>query len=105
MSDNDGFGISNDSSVEDTTKLEPPKQYKVILHNDDYTPMEFVIELLIEIFSKSELQATEIMLNVHHRGQGICGIYPYEIAESKLIKIHERAKEREVPLRATMEKE
>ncbi len=105
MSDSDGFGFSDDTSIKDTTKLEPPKQYKVILHNDDYTPMEFVIEILVEIFSKNESQATEIMLNVHHKGQGVCGIYPFEIAESKMVKIHERANQLEYPLRATMEKE
>jgi ATP-dependent Clp protease adaptor protein ClpS len=105
MADNNEFELLDNTSIKDSIELEPPGQYRIILHNDDYTPMEFVIEILIEIFSKNETQAAEIMLNVHRLGQGICGVFPYEIAESKLIRTHNKAKQMGFPLLATMEKD
>jgi len=82
---------------------EPP-MYRVLLHNDDYTTMEFVVELLMYIFNKSIEEATQIMLNVHRNGKGVCGIYTYEVAETKVEMVHELAKERGFPLKSTMEK-
>ncbi|MBU2647449.1 MAG: ATP-dependent Clp protease adapter ClpS [bacterium] len=91
--------------TEDKQKIELPKKYKVILHNDDYTPMEFVVEILIEIFHKDELTATNIMLNVHNLGRGVCGVYTYEIAETKIARVADLAQQYEYPLKASMEAE
>jgi ATP-dependent Clp protease adaptor protein ClpS len=82
-----------------------PPMYRVILHNDDYTTMEFVIEVLMNVFGKSLEKATEIMLNVHRQGKGICGVYTYEIAETKVTTVHRLSRERGFPLKSTMEKE
>ena len=98
-------GNSNQLDTEDEQKIELPKKYKVILHNDDYTPMEFVVEILIDVFKKDELTATNIMLNVHNQGQGVCGIYTYEIAETKVARVMDLAQQHEYPLRASMEAE
>jgi len=95
----------NQLDAEDTQKIELPRKYKVILHNDDYTPMEFVVRILIEVFKKDELTATNIMLNVHNQGHGICGVYTYEIAETKVARVLNLAQQHEYPLKATMEAE
>lgn len=84
--------------------LEPP-HYKVILLNDHYTTMDFVVEILMDIFDKPFEEATRIMLNIHHKGKDICGIYPKEIAETKVHQVHERAQASGFPLKAGMEKE
>ncbi len=83
---------------------EPP-MYKVLLLNDDYTTMEFVVEVLIFVFNKSTEEAVNIMLNVHRKGIGMCGIYIYEVAESKVGKVRALAQENNFPLKCTMEKE
>lgn len=98
-------GSINQIDTEDEQKIELPKKYKVILHNDDYTPMEFVVEILIDVFRKDELTATNIMLNVHNQGHGVCGIYTYEIAETKVTRVMDLAQQHEYPLRASMEAE
>lgn len=82
-----------------------PPMYKVLLHNDDYTTMEFVVDVLVKIFGKSLEKATEIMLNVHRKGRGLCGIYTREIAETKVDTVHKLAREHGYPLKSTMEKE
>ena len=84
-----------------TTKR--PQLFKVVLHNDDYTTMEFVIEVLEKIFKKSPAEAFRIMMHVHTRGHGMCGAYPYEVAETKVGLVHDRAREQGYPLRASME--
>jgi ATP-dependent Clp protease adaptor protein ClpS len=84
-------------------KLEKPKQYKVLLHNDDYTTMEFVVMCLMSIFHHAEPDAVQIMLHVHHHGVGVAGIFSYEIAETKAAKVTELARQHEYPLRATVE--
>jgi len=93
--------VSSDSDF----KSEHPPMYKVILHNDDYTTMDFVVEILMTVFSKSFEIATQIMLNVHEQGKGICGIYTRDVAETKVNRVHILAREREFPLKSTMEKE
>lgn len=88
----------------DTVKKErrtPP--YRVLLMNDDYTPMDFVVDVLIDIFGKSEEEAVNIMMRVHVEGSGLAGVYPFEIAETKVEEVHERASNEGHPLRATME--
>ena len=85
-------------------ELQEPELYKVIMWNDDYTTMEFVVEVLSEIFHKSYEEAVQIMLNIHEKGKGVCGTYTYEIAETKVHQTLKRARAQEFPLRVTMEK-
>lgn len=86
-------------------KVQLPKKYKVLLHNDDYTTMEFVIFILQTIFHKSENEAEKVMLEVHKKGVGICGVYTHEIAESKAKKVEKLAREYSHPLLCTIEPE
>jgi ATP-dependent Clp protease adaptor protein ClpS len=91
--------------TEDIVETKEPPRYKVLLHNDDYTTMEFVILILENIFQKSRQDATRIMLNVHNDGVGIAGIYTREICETKIAIVHQLAKKNQYPLRCSMEKE
>ncbi len=97
----------NDSGTQTTTKdrikTEQPKQFKVLLLNDDYTPMDFVVSILESIFQKSPAEAVKIMLAVHHQGAGVCGIYPKQIAETKIYQVHEQARAHGHPLKSSME--
>ena len=86
-------------------KVEQPPLYKVLLHNDDYTTMEFVVMILESVFSKPPAEAYRIMMQVHCNGHGICGVYSYEVAETKVALVHEQAREHGFPLRASMEEE
>lgn len=86
-------------------KTRKPGMYKVLLLNDDYTPMEFVVHILERFFNKNRQEATDIMLHVHRRGVGICGIFTYEIAETKMAQVMDFARANEQPLQCTMEKE
>lgn len=85
-------------------KLKRPPMYKVLLLNDDYTPMDFVVQILQEIFSMTEEKATQIMLHVHTRGVGVCGIFTRDIAETKVALVNQAARESQHPLKCTMEK-
>lgn len=91
--------------VEKKTKLEKPKLFKVVLHNDDFTTMEFVVFVLQYVFSRTEPEAFTIMLKVHNEGIGIAGVYPYEIANMKANKAMNLAKAREYPLLCSIEEE
>ncbi|MRI83389.1 MAG: ATP-dependent Clp protease adapter ClpS [Nitratiruptor sp.] len=91
--------------TKELVKLDEPKRYKVFLLNDDYTTMDFVVEILMDVFHKSYAEAVDIMLTVHKRGKGLCGVYTYEIAETKVEEVHRRARANEFPLKATMEEE
>ncbi|MGI2079818.1 ATP-dependent Clp protease adapter ClpS [Shewanella putrefaciens] len=86
------------------SELMPPSMYKVILNNDDYTPMDFVIEVLQIFFRKNEQEATDIMLTIHHQGKGICGIFPFGIAETKVIQVNQFARQNQHPLLCSLEK-
>ena len=86
------------------TKVKEPPLYKVLLHNDDYTSMEFVVLLLEKVFNKSTPEATRIMLNVHQQGIGVAGVYHKEIAETKVAIVHDLAQKNEYPLRCSMER-
>jgi len=86
-------------------KITDPPMYKVLLHNDDYTPKAFVVEILTAIFNKPIEEATRLMWQVHRNGVGMCGIYPHELAETKINIVTKAARENGFPLKATMEKE
>jgi ATP-dependent Clp protease adaptor protein ClpS len=107
--DDDGGGPGNRPGVGTVVKTRPktkkPSMYRVLLLNDDYTPMEFVVHVLERFFNKSREAATEIMLHVHHRGVGVCGVYSYEVAETKVTQTVEFARRHQHPLQCTMEKE
>jgi len=85
--------------------LEEPKMFKVLLHNDDYTSMDFVIDVLVEIFHKTLEEATDIMLQIHQNKIGLCGVYTFEIAQTKAEQVKSRAKQNEFPLLATIEED
>ena len=86
-------------------KLEEPKMYRVLLHNDDFTPMDFVVEILERYFGKDATESQKIMLEVHTKGIGLCGVYPKEIAETKAILVSEKARENQYPLKCTFEED
>ncbi len=86
-------------------EVREPSMYKVLLHNDDYTTMEFVVDILMTVFHKRSEEATRIMFNVHRKGVGLCGIYTYDIAETKVETVHTLARENGYPLRCSMEEE
>lgn len=86
-------------------KLDEPRLYKVLMHNDDYTTMDFVVDVLCDVFNKSEQDAYNIMMRVHKNGIGLCGVYPREIAETRIGRVHLAASRAGFPLKCTMEKE
>ena len=90
--------------LESQPKIKKPSMYNVILLNDDYTPMEFVVAVLEKVFNKKQEEATQIMLHVHKNGIGVCGTFTYEVAESKCKIVIDMAKKNEHPLQCTMEK-
>lgn len=92
--------LQKDSS---TTRLQPPPRYQVILLNDDFTPMDFVVDVLMRFFSKSANEATKIMLEVHNKGKGICGVYTKDIAATKVTMVMQYARSHQHPLLCTME--
>src|SRR5271170_1060882 len=108
MSDDDkrgGDGSNTSVIVKPRAKTKRPSMYKVLMLNDDYTPMEFVVHVLERFFSKSREEATQVMLHVHRRGVGICGVFTYEVAETKVNQVTEFARRNQHPLRCTLEKE
>ena len=86
-------------------KTQKPSLFRVILHNDDYTTMEFVVRILESVFLKSPAEAHRIMMQVHTEGHGVCGAYPYEVAETKVAQVHDEARRNGFPLRASLEQE
>ncbi|NQV20383.1 MAG: ATP-dependent Clp protease adapter ClpS [Rhodospirillales bacterium] len=102
---NDNDGDSNTGVVTKTrTKTAKPSMYRVLLLNDDYTPMEFVVLVLERFFHMQREEAAQVMLHVHQRGVGTCGVYTYEVAESKVTQVTEYARKHQHPLQCTMEK-
>ncbi|MDC1214074.1 ATP-dependent Clp protease adapter ClpS [Rhodospirillales bacterium] len=91
--------------VKPRKKTKRPAMYKVLMLNDDYTPMEFVIQVLEQFFSKSAQDATQIMLHVHKRGVGVCGVFTYEVAETKVAQTMDLARQHQHPLQCTIEKD
>jgi ATP-dependent Clp protease adaptor protein ClpS len=97
--------IEEDVISEVRDEVDEPPMYKVLLHNDDYTTMEFVVEILMLVFNKTPEEAVEIMLNIHQKGIGICGVYTYEVSETKVNTVDSLAREHGFPLKCTMEEE
>ena len=103
---NEGDKNGNGQLILDSrTETKKPSMYKVIMLNDDYTPMEFVVHVLQKFFGRSADESTQIMLNVHQRGVGVCGVYSFEIAESKAQKTIDYARKNDHPLQLQLEKE
>ncbi|MFU7527569.1 ATP-dependent Clp protease adapter ClpS [Qipengyuania sp. ASV99] len=106
--DKDGGKDSGDSEIGIATKTrtrpKKPSQYKVLLLNDDYTPMEFVVMVLKRFFSMDLEQATRVMLHVHQKGVGVCGVFSYEVAETKVNQVMDCARQNQHPLQCTLEK-
>jgi len=104
MSDKD-LSWDNQSLVFDETEqqIKEPSMYKVLIINDDFTPMDFVIDILVRFFRMNEERATQVMMHVHTRGKGLCGIYTHEIAETKMLGVNQYAKENNHPLLCVME--
>jgi len=111
MSDSDrrrGGNTENPNTgvvVKARPKTRKPAMYKVLMLNDDYTPMEFVVHVLERFFQKNREEATRIMLHVHRRGVGVCGVYTYEVAETKVTQVMDLARQNQHPLQCTIEKE
>lgn len=105
----DGGGQNGGSGTDVATKTKPktkkPSMYRVLLLNDDYTPMEFVVHVLQQFFNKNQQAATNIMLHVHRRGVGVCGVYTYEVAETKVNQTMDLARKNQHPLQCTIEKD
>ncbi len=109
QSDEDDLGFDDEDGVKTLTrpkeKIKKPSLYKVVLLNDDFTPMDFVILVIKKFFSKTEGQATQIMLDVHKKGAGICGVYSFEIAETKVHMVNSFSKNNKHPLKCDLERE
>lgn len=104
MSKDNTINIERDKLLDTVKhKATPPPMYKVLLNNDDYTPMDFVIEVLMRFFNMDAEKAHQVMLNVHYRGRGVCGIYTAEIAETKVMQVTRYARQHQHPLMCTME--
>ena len=104
QNNSDPGGISDGSvKLDPDIVLQEPRMYRVILHNDHYTTMEFVVEVLMKVFHKQPAEATKIMLDVHKRGIGMCGVYTFDIASTKVAHVHHMAKQREFPLKCSLE--
>ena len=100
-----GTGPGTGVVAKTRSKTKKPSLYKVLLLNDDYTPMEFVVHILERIFNKNREDAVQIMLHVHRHGVGVCGVFTFEVAETKVAQVIEFARRHEHPLQCTMEKE
>lgn len=108
MSDNDQTNGGNPRTgvvIKTRPKTKRPSMYKVLMLNDDYTPMEFVVHVLERFFGKNREEATRIMLHVHQRGVGVCGVFTYEVAETKVTQVMDLARQNQHPLQCTIEKE
>lgn len=91
--------------IEVSMEIKEPDMFRVLLHNDDYTSMDFVVDILKKIFHKDLQEAERIMINIHEKGKAVCGVYSYEIAQTKALQVKQLAKQNEFPLLATIEKD
>ena len=97
------MGTNSELELMDEISLKHPKKYNVYILNDDYTSMDFVVDILMSVFHKTYEEAENIMLEVHKKDEGLCGVFTHEIAETKVMHVHKRAREDGFPLKATME--
>lgn len=95
--------LKSTPEIKEKPSVKEPKMYKVVIHNDHYTTMDFVVEVIVKVFHKVPSEATRIMLEVHYKGKGVVGVYPYDIAVTKVNQVHEMARSREFPLRCSVE--
>jgi ATP-dependent Clp protease adaptor protein ClpS len=102
---NSHSAFESDTLEDVESELKEPDMYRVILHNDHYTTMEFVVEVIMKIFHKPVIEATQIMMDVHQKGRASVGVYPYDIASTKANQVTQMAKQKEFPLLCTIEKE
>lgn len=100
-----GGGVRSSVVTQTKPKTQKPSMYRVLLLNDDYTPMEFVVYVLEQYFNKSREDATRVMLHVHQHGVGVCGVFTYEVAETKVAQVVDTARRHQHPLQCTMEKD
>jgi ATP-dependent Clp protease adaptor protein ClpS len=100
---NTGYRFEEDQSLKTEKKVDEPKMYRVVLHNDHYTTMDFVVEILVSIFHMPTARAVQVMLDVHKKGIGVCGVYSFDIAVTKVSQVHQMAKAREFPLKCSYE--
>ena len=105
MSDKNKTSGKSGVAIAERTKTQPPPMYKVLLLNDDFTPMDFVVHVLKKFFNKTNDDAVQVMLQVHNKGAGIAGVYPLEIAEMKTTEVNKYSKTNEHPLKCILEKE
>ena len=105
MPDNRGAGsqFDEDQSLKTEKRLDEPKMFRVILHNDHYTTMDFVVEVLMKIFHMPAAKAVQVMMDVHKKGAGMCGVYTFDIAVTKVGQVHKMARSREYPLKCSYE--
>lgn len=99
------FQPGDRTAIDYGTALTEPPMYRVILHNDHYTAMDFVVEVLMQVFHKPAAEATKIMMDVHKQGHGVCGVYTYDLAVTKVRKVHDMARSRGFPLKCTFEQD
>jgi ATP-dependent Clp protease adaptor protein ClpS len=95
--------FESDLNVKSAEEVKTPRMYRVLMHNDHYTTMDFVVEVLIKVFHKTAAEATRIMLEIHNKGMGICGVYTYDIAVTKISRVHQMAKMKNFPLKCSFE--
>ena len=96
-------GYQEDAGVRQKPRVQQPKLFRVVLHNDNYTTMDFVVKVIVSVFHKPAAEATKIMLDVHKKGHGVVGVYTWDIASTKVTQVHQMARENEFPLRASCE--
>ena len=106
MTGSEGTDFRDSTAIreKDQEKLKEPEMYRVILHNDHYTTQEFVVSVIVSVFHKTAAEATKIMLDVHRKGKGTVGVYPYDLAATKARQVRELAKAQEFPLKCSIEK-
>jgi ATP-dependent Clp protease adaptor protein ClpS len=98
-----GGSFESELKLKSIEKILEPKMYRILMHNDHYTTMDFVIEVIIQVFHKPAAEATKIMLDIHKKGLGVCGVYTYDIAVTKISEVHKMAKKRQFPLKCSYE--
>ena len=95
--------FETDLEVKSLEKLSEPKMFRILMHNDNYTTMDFVVEVIMKVFHKPAAEATKIMLDIHKKGRGVCGVYTFDIAVTKISEVHKMAKQRQFPLKCSYE--